>query len=147
VNPVAIRAVANFLLAPTLVVAVAVLVKGYADTGDGFAAGAIAALAIVVQYAAHGAAAVREAFPVRWAPRVAVAGLVVALADALQAPVRGEPLLTHEPAPGTEALKVGTLELVTAVVFDVGVFLLVLGAVVAIIDALAGALDGVGVEA
>jgi multisubunit Na+/H+ antiporter MnhB subunit len=146
VNPVAIRAVANFLLAPTLVVAVAVLVKGYADTGDGFAAGAIAGLAFVAQYAAHGAAAVRQAFPVRRAPAVAVTGLLVALAVALQAPLRGEPLLTHEPEPGLAAVKLGTLELITAVAFDVGVFLLVLGAVVAIVDALAGALDGVGVE-
>jgi multisubunit Na+/H+ antiporter MnhB subunit len=145
-NPLAIRAVANFLLAPTLVVAVAVLVKGYADTGDGFAAGAVAGLAVVAQYAAHGAAAVRRAFPVRRAPAVAVAGLLVALAVALQAPLRGEPLLTHEPEPGAAVVKVGTLELITAVAFDVGVFLLVLGAVVAIVDALAGALDGVGVE-
>ena len=145
-NPLAIRAVTNLMLAPTLVVAVAVLVKGYADTGDGFAAGAIAALGIVAQYVAHGAGAVREAFPVRWAPGVAAAGLALALAVALQAPVRGEPLLTHEPAPGAEPVKFGTLELITAVAFDVGVFLLVLGAVVAILDALAGALDGAGVE-
>ena len=72
-NALAICAVTNLMLAPTLVVAVAVLVKGYADTGDGFAAGAIAALGIVAQYVAHGAGAVREAFPVRWAPGVAVA--------------------------------------------------------------------------
>jgi hypothetical protein len=43
-------------------------------------------------------------------------------------------------------VKFGTLELITAFAFDVGVFLLVLGAVVAILDALAGALDGAGVE-
>jgi multisubunit Na+/H+ antiporter MnhB subunit len=147
VNPVAIRAVTNLMLAPTLVVSIAVLVKGYADTGDGFAAGAIAALAVVAQYAAHGATAVREAFPVRWASRTAVAGLALALGVALQAPLRGEPLLTHEPAPGVEPVTFGTLELITAVAFDIGVFLLVLGAVVAIIDALAGALDGAGVEA
>jgi multisubunit Na+/H+ antiporter MnhB subunit len=147
VNPLAIRAVANLLLAPILVLSAAVLVKGYADTGDGFAAGAIAALGLVVQYVAHGATAVRRAFPVRWAASTAVAGLVVALAVAIQAPLRGEPLLTHEPAPGTEPVKVGTLELITAVAFDLGVFLLVLGAVVAMLDALAGALDGTGVEA
>ncbi len=146
-NPLAIRAVANLMLAPILVVSVAVLVKGYADTGDGFAAGAIAGLGIVVQYVAHGATAVRRAFPVRWAARAAVAGLAVALAVAFQAPLRGEALLTHAPEPGAEPVKVGTLELITAVAFDVGVFLLVLGAVVAILDALAGALDGTRVDA
>ena len=137
----AVQAVANLVLAPTLVVAAAVLVKGYADTGDGFAGGAIAAAAILLQYVAHGAAAVRAAFPVRWAQPAAVAGVALARAVALQAPRRGEPLLTHEPAPGTEPVKLGTLELITAVAFDVGVFLLVFGAVVAIVDALAGALD------
>ena len=137
----AVQAVANLVLAPTLVVAAAVLVKGYADTGDGFAGGAIAAAAILLQYVAHGAAAVRAAFPVRWAQPAAIAGVALALAVALQAPLRGEPLLTHEPAPGTEPVTLGTLELITAVAFDVGVFLLVFGAVVAIVDALAGALD------
>ena len=137
----AVQAVANLVLAPTLVVAAAVLVKGYADTGDGFAGGAIAAAAILLQYVAHGAAAVRAAFPVRWAQPAAIAGVALALAVALQAPLRGEPLLTHEPAPGPEPVKLGTLEVITAVAFDVGVFLLVFGAVVAIVDALAGALD------
>jgi len=141
VRSAAIQAVANLMLAPILVVAAAVLVKGYADTGDGFAGGAIAAAAFLLQYVAHGAGAVRAAFPVRWAEPTAVAGVAVALAVALQASLRGEPLLTHEPAPGTEPVKLGTLELITAVAFDVGVFLLVLGAVVAIVDALAGALD------
>lgn len=145
-NSLALRAVANLMLAPTLMVAAAVLVKGYADTGDGFAAGAIAALAVMVQYVTHGAGPVRRAFPVRWAQHAAVAGLGVALAVAVQALLRGEPLLTHAPAPGTEPLKVGTLELITAVAFDVGVFVLVLGAAVAILDALAGALDAVGAD-
>ncbi len=41
------QTLARLLLAPILVVAVAVLVKGYADVGDGFAAGLVAALALV----------------------------------------------------------------------------------------------------
>jgi hypothetical protein len=35
--------------------------------------------------------------------------------------------LTHAPLPGTPVIHLGTLELLTAVVFDVGVFLLVAG--------------------
>ena len=137
----AVQAVANLVLAPTLVVAAAVLVKGYADTGDGFAGGAIAAAAILLQYVAHGAAAVRAAFPVRWAQPAAVAGGGRARAGGRKGPRRGGPLRSHGPAPGAPPVKLGTLELITAVAFDVGVFLLVFGAVVAIVDALAGALD------
>ena len=36
------RHVARLMLAPVLMIALAVLVKGYADVGDGFAAGVIA---------------------------------------------------------------------------------------------------------
>ena len=46
--------VARGLLAPTLVVATAILVKGYADVGDGFAAGVVAALGILLQFLAFG---------------------------------------------------------------------------------------------
>ena len=55
------RMVARLLLAPVLVVAVAVLIKGYADVGDGFAAGVIAALGVLLQYLAFGRAAVERA--------------------------------------------------------------------------------------
>ena len=138
---VAVQAVANLMLAPILVVAAAVLVKGYADTGDGFAGGAIAAAALLLQYVAHGAAAVRGAYPVQHAQAVAVTGVLVALAVALQGPLRGEPLLTHAPPAGAEPVHAGTLELITAVAFEAGVFLLVLGTAVAVVDALAAALD------
>ena len=74
------RMVARLLLAPVLVVAVAVLVKGYADVGDGFAAGVIAALGVLLQYLAFGRAAVERALPVRRAAQLAIGGLLAALA-------------------------------------------------------------------
>jgi hypothetical protein len=39
----------------------------------------------------------------------------------------GEPLLTHYPPPGSEVIYLGTLEVITAVAFDAGIFLLVFG--------------------
>lgn len=130
------RWVARLALAPSLVVALALLAKGYADVGDGFTAGAVAALGVLLQYVAYGSAYVERRLPVRHAVPVAVAGLLVALAVSFQPVLRGEPILTHSPPPGTEAVHVGTLDLVTAVLFDVGVFLLVLGAVGTIIGSL-----------
>jgi hypothetical protein len=35
--------------------------------------------------------------------------------------------MTHAPAPGEKVIHLGTLEILTAVAFDVGVFLLVFG--------------------
>lgn len=135
------RLVARLLLAPVLMIAAAVLVKGYADVGDGFAAGIVASLGVLLQYVAFGRDAVARALPVARAPEAAFAGLAVALVVALVPLARGEALLTHAPPPGADVVHVGTLELVTAVAFDVGVFVLVLGAAVGIIDLIARAAD------
>jgi multicomponent Na+:H+ antiporter subunit B len=132
------RAVARLLLAPVLMVAAAVLVKGYADVGDGFAAGVIAALGVLLQYLAFGRAAVERALPVRRAAQLAVGGLLLALAVAFLPALGGGAPLQHAPAPGAEVVKLGSLELIGAVAFDVGVFALVLGMVVATIGLIAG---------
>jgi len=131
------RMVARALLAPTLVVAVAILVKGYADVGDGFAAGAVAALGVLLQYVAFGRDAVLQALPVARAPFVAMTGVAIGACVFLVPALLGDAPLEHSPAAGDEVVHVGTLELITAVVFDGGVFLLVLGAAVTIIDAIA----------
>jgi multicomponent Na+:H+ antiporter subunit B len=132
------RMVARLLLAPVLVVAVAVLVKGYADVGDGFAAGVIAALGVLLQYLAFGRAAVERALPVRWAAQLAIGGLLAALAVVFVPVLAGRAPLQHAPAPGGKVVHLGSLELLTAVAFDVGVFALVLGLAVAFIQLIVG---------
>jgi len=131
------RTIARGLLAPVLAVAAAVRVKGYADVGDGFAAGVIAALGILLQYAAGLRVEAQRLLIVRRAPELAMTGLALALAVALVPWLAGGAVLQHSPAPGTEPVHVGTVELITAVAFDVGIFALVLGAALAIIDLLA----------
>jgi multicomponent Na+:H+ antiporter subunit B len=132
------RAVARLLLAPVLMVAAAILVKGYADVGDGFAAGVVAALGVLLQYLAFGRAAVERALPVRRAAQLAVGGLLLALAVAFVPALGGGAPLQHAPAPGAAVVKLGSLELIGAVAFDVGVFALVLGMAVATIGLVAG---------
>jgi multisubunit Na+/H+ antiporter MnhB subunit len=122
------QVVSRLLLAPSLAVAAAVLVKGYADVGDGFSAGVIAALGVLLQYTAFGWREAERMLPLRYAPGAAVAGLMLALGVAFAPLLWGEAAFTHYPRPGTEPIHVGTLELITAVVFDLGVFLLVFGA-------------------
>jgi multisubunit Na+/H+ antiporter MnhB subunit len=120
-----------------LVVALDVLVKGYDDVGDGFAAGIVAALGVLLQYVVFGRDAVARMLPVHRARTLAFVGLGVAVLVALAPLARGDALLEHAPAPGAEVTTIGTVELITAVAFDIGVFLLVVGAAVAIIDAIA----------
>lgn len=131
------QSVARLLLAPILVVAVAILVKGYADVGDGFSAGVIAALGILLQYMAFGREEAERQLPVRLLPACTFAGLLAALAVAFWPVLRGDALLEHLPPPGASVIELGTIELITAVLFDAAVFLLVLGALVGIVHAIA----------
>lgn len=133
-----VELVAPRLLGPALMVAAAIIVKGYTDVGDGFSAGVIIALAVSLQYLALGPRGAEATLPIlRRAPAVAVAGLLLALAVAFVPVLSGRPLLAHLPPPGRNPVTLGTLELITAVVFDVGVFLLVVGVLVVLVHQLA----------
>jgi multicomponent Na+:H+ antiporter subunit B len=136
---IAVRTIARLLLAPSLVVAVAIMVKGYSDVGDGFSAGVIVALAVSLQYVASGARRAEAELPLlRRAPLVAGAGLLLALAVGFFPVLTGKPIFTHWPPPGAHPITIGTLEVLTAVVFDIGVFLLVVGVLVILVHQLAG---------
>jgi multisubunit Na+/H+ antiporter MnhB subunit len=144
VTTVLTRAVARLLLAPVVMVAAAFLVKGYTDVGDGFAGGVVAALGVLLQYLAFGRAAVEGALPVRRAAQLAVGGLLLALAVAFVPVLLGGAPLQHAPPPGADVVTLGSLELISAVAFDVGVFALVLGMAVATIGLIAGTRDEEG---
>ena len=136
------QTVARLLVAPTFAVAAAILVKGYADVGDGFAAGVVAALGVLLLFASIGAKETHRILPVRRAFTVAMAGLLLALVVGFAPLLAGDPPFTHYPAPEAPVVRVGTLELITAVAFDVGVFGLVLGVVVGALDYAARARKG-----
>lgn len=131
------RAVAKALLLPAIVAAFAILVKGYVEPGDGFAAGVVAALGVLLQHLALGRKEAERLAVVRHAPTLAGAGLVLALLVATVPLFLGDPVLTHYPRPGESVIHLGTLELITAVLFDVGIFLIVFGFVVGTITAFA----------
>lgn len=135
------RTISRLLLLPSLMIAAAILVKGYADAGDGFNAGVVAALGILLQYLAFGYRRAERLLPMRFAPQIALSGLLLALAVCFVPVLYGEAIFTHSPAPGAEVIHIGTLELITAVVFDLAVFLLVFGAAVAAMRFVARVLD------
>jgi multisubunit Na+/H+ antiporter MnhB subunit len=135
---VVLEVVAPRLLGPALMFAVAIIVKGYGDVGDGFSAGVVVALALGIRYVVWGTERTEHGLPIlRRAPAIAAAGLLLALADGFFGVLAGNPPFTHEPGPGEEVVKIGTLELITAVAFDVGLFLLVAAALVVLIHHLA----------
>ena len=133
-----IEVVAPRLLGPAVMVAAAIIVKGYTDVGDGFSAGVIVALAIALRYVTFGIERTERSLRVlAHAPVIAAGGLLLALAVGFLPVAAGDPPFTHRPAPGADVVKLGTLELISAVVFDVGVFLLVCGVLVTLVHQLA----------
>lgn len=118
---------AHVLFLPILMVAAATLIKGYADVGDGFSAGVIASLAIILQAVAFGVDNFERLPYARYAPLFTFAGLAVALATAFFPVLLGKPILYHYPPAGESVVHFGSIELITPVVFDIGVFLVVIG--------------------
>jgi len=133
-----VRVVARMLLGPVLMVAAALIAKGYAEVGDGFGAGVAVSLVIALVYVALGGAEAEAALPVlRHAPKLAVGGLLLALASGFFPLLLGEPPVSHRPAVGEHVVKIGALELFTPLVLDVGVFLLVVGVLTVLLHHLA----------
>ncbi len=133
------RSVARIILIPCFLIALATMLKGYTDTGDGFSAGVIAALAIGIQGVAFGVDDFERLPLVRYAAAGAFVGLLLALTLAFLPIFFGEPLMTHYPPKGGHVIHFGTLEFITPVLFDVSVFLVVFGFGVSALSAIARA--------
>lgn len=132
-----LQTVVRLLFVPILLLSAAVLVKGYQETGDGFAAGAIASLAVLLRHVAFGRGPLERTIPLRTALRMVHAGLLLAVGVAFLPLLAGAPVLTHFPRPGGEVIRLGSLELITPFVFDLAVFLLVFGFTVGVVDEIA----------
>jgi multisubunit Na+/H+ antiporter MnhB subunit len=129
-----IETVAPKLLGPAVMLAVALIVRGYTDVGDGFSAGVIVALAVSLRYVALGVDEAERGLPIlRHAPLVSVVGLLIALASGFFGVALGDPPFTHQPEPGDDVVHIGMLELITPVAFDVGVLLTVVGGLVVMV--------------
>ncbi len=118
---------ARVLLVPGFIIAIAIMLKGYADIGDGFSAGVIAALVVIVQGLAFGAEELERIAVARLAPLLGFIGLGLAYALAFVPVLFGYPILTHFPRMNEHAEHFGPLEFITPVLFDVAVFLVVYG--------------------
>jgi len=128
-----LRSGARFLIPLMLLFSVFVLVRGHNEPGGGFVGGLVAATAFALVLLSEGLAEARRIL--RLDPLALVAaGLFVALASGVPPLLRAWPFMTglwlKVPLPVVG--KVGS-----PVMFDVGVYLVVLGIVLAILFALA----------
>lgn len=130
-HPVILSSLTRLLLPLALLVAIFIFLRGHNLPGGGFIAGLITAGALIMQYLSNGAAWMRSRLP--WNMHIAIGlGLLIATLTGLASLIFGYPFLTstfdhlHWPA-------VGEFELASAMAFELGVYLVVVGATLLIL--------------
>jgi multicomponent Na+:H+ antiporter subunit B len=133
------RTIAPGLTSLMLLFSVFVLLRGHNDPGGGFIGGLIAVAAIAIYGIAFGVPAARRALHVH-PLAIAGAGLFLAAASGLLSLAYAVPFLTGI---WTEIHVLGaTLDLSTVMAFDIGVYLVVVGALASVALALEDREDG-----
>lgn len=120
-----LRTASRYLLPIMLLFSVFLLLRGHQEPGGGFVGGLVASAAVILYAVAHDTRAARRLL--RSDPRTLIGtGLLVASASGLLSLLGGNAFLTglwaYLPLPGAGALDVGT-----PLLFDAGVYLVVLG--------------------
>lgn len=134
-----LKTISKLLVPLAVVFAMYLFFKGHQSPGGGFVGGLATAVALVVYRMCFGGEALYRLLPVRERSLLGV-GLAFAVTAAAAPLLWGLPLLTSNngylPLPGG-----GYFHWATVLLFDAGVYLIVVGAVVGMIDALARELE------
>lgn len=117
-----LRTAARYLMPLLLLYACFLLTRGHNAPGGGFVGGLVVAAAFSLYALAFGVTAARAALLVETRTLLGT-GLLVALLSGMVAVLRGQPFLT------AQWIEVGAQHLGTPLIFDVGVFLVVIGVV------------------
>jgi multicomponent Na+:H+ antiporter subunit B len=129
-----LQTAARLLMPLLLLFAVFLLLRGHNQPGGGFVGGLVVASSFVLYSIAFGADAARRALLIRPSTLLGL-GLLVALASGIPGVIDGRPFMSAvwtTFGTGSAAVAVGT-----PLVFDVGVFLAVIGVVLTIVLTLA----------
>ena len=130
-HPAIMASLTRLLLPLALLTSVFILLRGHNLPGGGFIAGLVTAVALIMQYLANGVAWTHARLPANFHPVIGW-GLGLALATGLASWVFDHPFLTstfghlHWPV-------VGEFELASAMAFDLGVYMVVVGATLLIL--------------
>jgi multicomponent Na+:H+ antiporter subunit B len=125
----------RFLLPLLGLFSVFLLIEGHDKSGGGFVGGLVAAAAVVLSALAYGAATARKVLLIP-AHQLLGVGLLTAASSGVWGLLRGKPFLTASwgtiDLPGAMRIELGT-----PLLFDLGVYLTVVGAVLTVLLALA----------
>lgn len=126
-NSLILRTAGRLLLPLSLMFSLYLLWRGHNEPGGGFVGGLVAAAGFAVYGLPRGRAALLAAL--RWPPiTIAGVGLVLALLSGVPALLDARPFLTHQWVFWDNGFALGT-----TLLFDVGVYLAVLGSVIAFV--------------
>lgn len=130
-HPMILATVSQTLLPLALLVSVFLFLRGHNAPGGGFVAGLVTGVALILLYIARGVDWAQQRLAFQFQP-IAVAGVSIATLTGLGSWLFGYPFLTsafghfHIPL-------IGDVELATALFFDLGVYLTVVGATLMIL--------------
>jgi multicomponent K+:H+ antiporter subunit A len=123
--PMILAVISRPLLPLALVVAIYLMLRGHNMPGGGFIAGLVTAIALILQYVASGIAWTRLRMNIDYI-KLTAAGVLLAALSGVGSWFFGYPFLTSSFG-HFELPLVGEFELATAMIFDLGVYLAVIG--------------------
>ncbi|AXT32578.1 monovalent cation/H+ antiporter subunit A [Pseudoalteromonas tunicata] len=133
-HPILLASISQSLLPLALLVTVYIFLRGHNLPGGGFIAGLITAIAFILQYMAHGSQWIYERFDVNYRKVIAF-GIATAFMTGVGSWFFGRPFLTTW-FEYFDIPLVGKIELASALVFDLGVYLTVVGSTLMILASL-----------
>ncbi|MFW2065629.1 monovalent cation/H+ antiporter subunit A [Acinetobacter johnsonii] len=137
-SPLMLRITASWILPIALVVSLYIFLRGHNLPGGGFIAGLITALALIIQYMALGQDHTEQLLKAKSGRLYEIwigSGLVIAGLTGLGAWFWGRPFLTSAHFYVSPPI-LGEMHLATAALFDVGVYITVVGATMLLISVL-----------
>jgi len=126
-HPILMVVMARVMLPLVLIVGVYIFLRGHNSPGGGFIAGLVVAIALVMQYMASGFGWAAQRMTIKYHALIG-GGVLIAATTGIGAMIMGYPFLTST----FDYFKlpvVGKFELASALGFDIGVFLTVVGGV------------------
>jgi multicomponent K+:H+ antiporter subunit A len=130
-----IRLVSTAILPIALLISMAHLIGAEEGPGDGFTAGIISSLGLTLEYLVFGYSEVHRRFRWLYFEYVLAGGLTIALVSAIVPILFGASLLSMQGLVA-ELPVLGDIKLTRAMLFDVGIYLVVFGGAMTAIDRL-----------
>lgn len=133
-HPILLASISQSLLPLALLVSVYIFLRGHNLPGGGFIAGLVTATAFILQYMAHGSQWVSSRFDANYR-KIIASGILIALATGVGSWLFDRPFLTSW-FEYFDIPFVGKVELASAIAFDLGVYITVVGSTLMILASL-----------